>query len=446
MVDEAKRYVQQSCPEWTDHNVSDPGVTLIETFAHMVDQLVYRLNRVPEKNYLAVPGPAGRAAVPARRGQGRGHVLAVRAATGHRCCCRRAREVATARAETARRRWCSRPPTSCRRAVRADRGWSPAPPTASTTDRTDDLAEGRDVPCFQSSPAAGDAMLFGLSDPGAALRRSLCGWTAGSRASVSTRGSRRWCGRRGTAQDWVAVPTRRGQHRRAEPARRGRAARSGRAHRVGGRQATGPAGCAAGSIEPERGQPFYSESPTIREAEAFTIGGTTTAEHAETVTDVLLGESEGVPGQRFPLRPDRRCWLDGDPDDRPGVRRRGLAGLDRGGALRPRPARPTGTSCWTPSTGEFLFPPARARAGRDPAASYGAVPPQGPPSGCRVTAPAVAGPATSRAARSPCCAARCPYVAGVENREAAIGGVDGETVAEAKVRAPQPVAGPGHGR
>ena len=52
-VDEAKRYVQQSCPEWTDHNVSDPGVTLIETFAHMVDQLVYRLNRVPEKNYLA---------------------------------------------------------------------------------------------------------------------------------------------------------------------------------------------------------------------------------------------------------------------------------------------------------------------------------------------------------------------------------------------------------
>src|SRR5687768_3985601 len=52
-VDEAKLYVQQSCPEWTDHNVSDPGVTLIETFAHMVDQLVYRLNRVPDKNYLA---------------------------------------------------------------------------------------------------------------------------------------------------------------------------------------------------------------------------------------------------------------------------------------------------------------------------------------------------------------------------------------------------------
>src|SRR5947208_569812 len=35
LVDDAKRLVQQKCPEWTDHNVSDPGVTLIETFARM---------------------------------------------------------------------------------------------------------------------------------------------------------------------------------------------------------------------------------------------------------------------------------------------------------------------------------------------------------------------------------------------------------------------------
>jgi predicted phage baseplate assembly protein len=41
------------CPEWTDHNVSDPGVTLIETYAFMVDQLFYRLNRVPDRLYVA---------------------------------------------------------------------------------------------------------------------------------------------------------------------------------------------------------------------------------------------------------------------------------------------------------------------------------------------------------------------------------------------------------
>ena len=39
LVDDAKRLVQQRCPEWTDHNVSDPGVTLIELFAWMTDQL-----------------------------------------------------------------------------------------------------------------------------------------------------------------------------------------------------------------------------------------------------------------------------------------------------------------------------------------------------------------------------------------------------------------------
>ncbi|MCB0896386.1 MAG: putative baseplate assembly protein, partial [Nocardioidaceae bacterium] len=52
LVDEAKRLVQNRCPEWTDHNVSDPGVTLIEAFAQMVDQLIYRLNRVPDRTYV----------------------------------------------------------------------------------------------------------------------------------------------------------------------------------------------------------------------------------------------------------------------------------------------------------------------------------------------------------------------------------------------------------
>src|SRR5690349_4568334 len=53
LVDDAKRLVANYCPEWTDHNVSDPGVTLIESFAFMVDQLFYRLNRVPDRLYVA---------------------------------------------------------------------------------------------------------------------------------------------------------------------------------------------------------------------------------------------------------------------------------------------------------------------------------------------------------------------------------------------------------
>ena len=49
LVDEAKRMVQRRSGVWTDHNVSDPGVTLIETFANMTGRLLYRLNRVPDK-------------------------------------------------------------------------------------------------------------------------------------------------------------------------------------------------------------------------------------------------------------------------------------------------------------------------------------------------------------------------------------------------------------
>ncbi|MFZ3544006.1 hypothetical protein ACODT3_00180 [Streptomyces sp. 4.24] len=52
LVDDAMRFIQRRCPEWTDHNVSDPGVALIEAFAQMVDQLSYRLNRIPEKVQL----------------------------------------------------------------------------------------------------------------------------------------------------------------------------------------------------------------------------------------------------------------------------------------------------------------------------------------------------------------------------------------------------------
>lgn len=52
IVDDVKRQIGLRCPEWTDHNVSDPGVTLIELFAWMMEMTLYRLNQVPEKNYL----------------------------------------------------------------------------------------------------------------------------------------------------------------------------------------------------------------------------------------------------------------------------------------------------------------------------------------------------------------------------------------------------------
>src|SRR5215471_754118 len=52
IVDEAKSRIPRYCPEWTDHNVSDPGVALIELFAWMTDLLLYRVNQVPDRMYV----------------------------------------------------------------------------------------------------------------------------------------------------------------------------------------------------------------------------------------------------------------------------------------------------------------------------------------------------------------------------------------------------------
>jgi predicted phage baseplate assembly protein len=52
LVQEARARIPLYAPEWTDHNLSDPGITLIELFAYMTDIVLYRLNRVPDKHYV----------------------------------------------------------------------------------------------------------------------------------------------------------------------------------------------------------------------------------------------------------------------------------------------------------------------------------------------------------------------------------------------------------
>lgn len=52
LVEEARRRIAQSCPEWTDLSPGDPGMVLVETFAYLTDILLYRLNRLPEKAYI----------------------------------------------------------------------------------------------------------------------------------------------------------------------------------------------------------------------------------------------------------------------------------------------------------------------------------------------------------------------------------------------------------
>ena len=67
--DELVRRIPVYTPEWTDHNPSDPGITLVELFAFLGENLLFRFNQIPETTklaYLKLLQIPMRSAVPAR--------------------------------------------------------------------------------------------------------------------------------------------------------------------------------------------------------------------------------------------------------------------------------------------------------------------------------------------------------------------------------------------
>jgi predicted phage baseplate assembly protein len=59
LVDEGRALVPRYARQWTDHNYHDPGITLIELFAWLIEQLIYRANRVPERHLRKFLGLVG---------------------------------------------------------------------------------------------------------------------------------------------------------------------------------------------------------------------------------------------------------------------------------------------------------------------------------------------------------------------------------------------------
>lgn len=53
LVAEAHTMIPVHAPEWTNHNESDPGITLVELFAYLTEMQIYRLNRVTDANVCA---------------------------------------------------------------------------------------------------------------------------------------------------------------------------------------------------------------------------------------------------------------------------------------------------------------------------------------------------------------------------------------------------------
>jgi hypothetical protein len=53
LLEEGLEIVRRQAPEWTNHNDSDPGITLIQLFAYMAEMLIYRLDKVTDRNVEA---------------------------------------------------------------------------------------------------------------------------------------------------------------------------------------------------------------------------------------------------------------------------------------------------------------------------------------------------------------------------------------------------------
>jgi predicted phage baseplate assembly protein len=429
LVDDAKRLVQQRCPEWTDHNVSDPGVTLIETFAWMTDQLLYRLNRVPERLYVRFleligvrlfPPAAAKAPVTFWLSAPQPDTVLVPAGT----------QVATPRGPT-------EPavvfetvddlpilPSSLAQTLSSVK-------EGAFRDHADALALRTGFFCFDAPPKPGDSLLLGLDQavPSCAVTlRFVCRIEGvGVDPDFPPLAWEAWDGE-GWAACEVDRDTTGGLNRDGDVVLHVPADHT--ASIIDGRRA---GWLRARVTRPVEGQPAYSSSPEIRGASAFTIGGTTQATHAERVGPEALGTATGAPGGRFALL--RRPVL---PSEAPVV-----VEVATEGGWEEWQAVPNFAASGPDdrhfvldaASGEIEFGPA-VRLADGSIRRYGAVPPAG--AALRIpryfTGGGTRGNVTQRSLSV--LKSSIPFVARVENRRPASGGVDGEDVAAAKVRGP----------
>src|SRR4051794_30075706 len=62
LTEEGRLLIPTIAPDWTNHNVSDPGITLVELFAFYCESFLYRIDRVGDANIREflklIKGPA----------------------------------------------------------------------------------------------------------------------------------------------------------------------------------------------------------------------------------------------------------------------------------------------------------------------------------------------------------------------------------------------------
>ena len=301
LVDDAKRHVQRRCPTWTSHNVSDPGVTLIETFAYMVDQVLYRLNRVPDRLFVKFLDLVGVRLLPGRAATAQlTFWLSTPAA--------RPLDIA-AGTEAATPRTVARESTSFRTVapvVIVPCTFRSIPPLGAAGDPTaevrTEINAAAPVQCFSTVPQPGEALAIGLSNavPSCAVLLHVEAPIGGIGIEPEDPPIvwEAW-----TTDGWVTCDVDRGRSDDIWGLNR-----EGNLvlHVPPGHVESTIGGTEAGWLRcrvlPARpGQASYTASPQISGVTASTVGGTTEAVHSERVEHETLGVSDGNAGQEFTL-------------------------------------------------------------------------------------------------------------------------------------------------
>ncbi|MEH3055342.1 MAG: putative baseplate assembly protein [Patulibacter minatonensis] len=301
LVDEARRRIAESCPEWTEHNVSDPGITLIELFAWMTEVLLYRVNQLPERLQVAMlellgtparpPEPATAEVrfdlspdaplpmqIPERcevaTGDGRGVVFATVAE----------RVIAPVALDVLALEHAA----GGARTVRVSRGVA-------------EVGAGG-IAAFSTPPRPGDGILLGFKQDIAGLVLE-CSFGVVEASGVSIDPLR-------PPLQWFAS-TDGGRWEEATVLHDGT---GGLNYATGSVRLQVPRSAAAftradshrwwlrcGVVEPAEGARAYGASPRLTRLEVRACGALVRAEHSVLVADELLGHSDGTPGQRFRL-------------------------------------------------------------------------------------------------------------------------------------------------
>ncbi len=438
IVDEAKSNITRYCPEWTDHNVSDPGIAMIELFAWMTDMLLYRVNQVPDKLYVKFLEMVGIVLEPPRAAHAPvTFYLSAPQPTDIKI--PEGTEVATVRTETSSAIVFTTEAdltirTTKTQAIYTRASDAKAPWTSRDVRRLE--LGGHPINVFSTDPAPGDALYIALERDHSRhvlAIRLTCDVAAGPGVNP-TNPPFVWQVWQGKDSGWGACDVEYdGTH----------------ALNIPGEVILHTPTMAEGVLSDQRGwwlrclltpstadSGAYYKPPIVSQLQVEARGGTVGARHAVTVRDEVLGRSDGTPGQRFRLQNTPVLARDARRDTL-------VVELTPGGDQVWHEVADFADSSeydlvftLDSLTGELTLGPSLLQPDGS-VYRFGAVPPKG--SRLRMARYQYGGGVLGNAPPGALAILKSsiPYVARVSNREAATGGRDAQSLEDAKLRAPQ---------